>query len=402
MARDDFTKPLVMRFFYGCTVTDKEVSSFRDYSAMCFVAIFDDPVLPACSQFLTVEGMKQRAIDTATKICKIYGSSPFGKKAAAVNERLNQGPPAPQPFRLRPIHHPREFLCFCVSVDRFFKGLKPDPSHISFASEVSARIGSVDIPDLTTIGQAKQAALTSIARAITVESVIVTLIFDNHPVHFFGAMTLFVRTLELLNRLGARQGCFKIANRDPAFLPTITLRLAKSELLMAMRLLVRLVHILTNDTPDTNIMKNLSSVLRELLDWRTFLRISQAFIRSDGFMKWLKQNQAIAGPWTERAVQLSSSCPDFVATIAFVAFWATLGSHSIQVLRMVKFAQISLSRDENKTLVLNALRRIYQTSSHYSANITWQPDWGSQKPVPVAWPLDSCMREITGLVHSAE
>jgi hypothetical protein len=187
-------------------------------------------------------------------------------------------------------------------------------------------------------------------------------------------------------------------HRDPSFLPQVVLTLAQSEAFAVTDALIRMLRAFGAGSNDWNpgIFRNLAVALRESTDARTFLRMSVAYLRSDGFFKWLKSNQAAAEPWTERALILASSDAEMTRTVAFVLVWRTLGLNSVQMSRAVALAKISLESGAHRALVLDAIRLLHRTSPHYTNLLPWQADWGNAKGATIDWPMSLCLREITG------
>jgi hypothetical protein len=422
LTKDDFLRPIMQRFFYCCTTTKSGLATFRDYSVVLLLSILDEPPLPSTGQLLALDKMPETIENTLETVGALYGASPVGLRARLFWERL-QNRAAASPVSSDPssmavflsaatasIYHPRSFITFCGTLDRLLKTLKPDCAYIHFAIEFAAHIAGVVTPEcaLNSIVHVRNITLTSLAKIVPFDGLLAVLLFNSDPFNFFGAIALFLKHFELPTHHQNRHWCLRTVQRDSTFLPGIVLRLARSEVLAVTHLLIRFVRLLTMDGSESGlaITASLAAVIREQTDARTFLRLSTAFVRADGFMKWLRSNQGITGTWAERATQFVTQEAAVRETIAYVLFWCVLGTHSIQMPRVAKFAQISLSCNANRALVLDGVRSLYRTSTHYTSTIPWEPEWGNQKSGPaggvIEWPMDACLNEITGKVHCVE
>jgi hypothetical protein len=420
--RDDFLRKLVVRFLLCCRLKEKENSRLRDYSVISFLSIFDEPILPSSTQLLNLEGMKEKIEETLKEICLLYGNSPVGRKAKTQIDKLkmmnsvsilnsNESDGSEMSDFLSNsisnLHHPRSFVGCCGAIDRLVKRLKCDSIYCHFAIEIASHLVGIETPDFVwnVIICIKNNTLTLLTKLIPFDSLLSFLIFDNHPNHILGSVALFVKNLELPTNQVNRQYCLKAVQRDNRILCSIVLKLAKSEVVSVLRLLMKFVKVVTTDPTETGmiITQSLTSILREQVDGRTFLRLSTAFVKADGFMKWLKANQTIAAPWTERCFYLASESSEFRETIGFIHYWSILGINSIQMPRVTKFAMMSLTSNRHREIILENIRILYRTSGHYVTAIPWDSSWGNSKSTlkgnTFDWPMNECFKEMTGRIY---
>jgi hypothetical protein len=298
------------------------------------------------------------------------------------------------------IHDPRCFITYCSAIDRLARSLKADVMHAHFATELASHLAGIETPDFAwnAVAHKKNTTLTILAKLVPFNGLLALLIFDDHPNHLFGIVALFVKSLELPANQISRQYCWKAIQSDKTILARVALKLVKSEVFPVMRLLMKFVKVVTFDPTEVGmtITQSLASVLREEVNSRCFLRLSTAFVRADGFIKWLKENQSIAGPWTEQAFHLATQHVYFRETIAYILFWGILGANGIQMPRVTQFARLSLTARTNQDLVLENIRILHRTSSYYLKALPWNPEWGSPKSELksglLEWPMNACLK----------
>jgi hypothetical protein len=111
--------------------------------------------------------------------------------------------------------------------------------------------------------------------------------------------------------------------RDSTVVTHVALGLAKFRAFAVTRLLMDGMKIVSLASTETGITmtQSLTSVSPEQVDSRALVKVLTAFVTADGFIKWLKANRSMTGPWTERPLHLAAQQDSVRETITHVFFW---------------------------------------------------------------------------------